>query len=320
MPEEQIAPVKADSSSKEGTSADPVLTRLDAMSESWNKRWGEMAARFDAFEKKDEPPPEKNESEGKSEGKSEGAPPEKKTEDAPADPPLEEERHEGPRDEKEGKSEPLAADTKSDNTLGVPPRDEKTTTEGALKDERNENGLTKNDCDTTENPMPTDTTKADAQNNELLRKRLDLLEARLPSELPEGERLKFVRVQERAERVRLAFGDSAGASPALRGESLNQYRRRLLIEHQKHSIAWKDKDVSKIDDDGVLSAIEDQVYSDAMKAARNPSDIPEGSLRMVTEEDETGRRHRKFFGDPEACWGPFKQPAKSVVGWNNKGH
>jgi hypothetical protein len=56
--------------------------------------------------------------------------------------------------------------------------------------------------------------------------------------------------------------------------------------------------------------------SDAEKMqARGEED---GTLRMVITVDETGRRIRKFFGDPEACWGPFKQPTRRVTGFRTQ--
>jgi hypothetical protein len=32
------------------------------------------------------------------------------------------------------------------------------------------------------------------------------------------------------------------------------------------------------------------------------------------ERDMTGRCITRFFGDPECCWGPFKQPFKRLLG------
>ena len=43
-----------------------------------------------------------------------------------------------------------------------------------------------------------------------------------------------------------------------------------------------------------------------------------GILREVITTDDTGRRIRRFFGDPEACWGPFKQIPRHITGWNTK--
>jgi 8-oxo-dGTP pyrophosphatase MutT (NUDIX family) len=316
MAEETIAPAKSDSS-KAGSPLDDILSRLDSHNAEWTKRWDSMASRMDAFEKKGEEKkeePAKEEAkpteEGKAEetpvkegggkGKAEGEP--EKVEEKEK-PPIEVEKKEGQLEQK-GESEKLASDASA---------------EKALEEERKENGLTKNDCSTTETPMA-DSTKSDSTELQALRTRLAELEKRVPDDLPEGERLKFVDAQVKAQRVALAFGDSAGAPNRVAGESLNQYRRRLITNHKKHSPQWKDVDISAIDNEAALNVIEGQVYSDAMKAAKHPTDLPEGTLRVSIEEDETGRRIRRYHGDPEACWGPFKQEPKHVVGWQTKFH
>ncbi len=58
--------------------------------------------------------------------------------------------------------------------------------------------------------------------------------------------------------------------------------------------------------------------SDAQKMqARCEAD---GVERMVIEIDETGRRIRHFYGDPEVVWGPFKMPGKRVTGFETGGN
>jgi 8-oxo-dGTP pyrophosphatase MutT (NUDIX family) len=305
MPEQQVAPDAAsDSMTKEGSFLDKVMSRLDSMDAAFKSFREKHEGRSDAaFEKKDEeklsaPPKE----EAKTEEKGDGPGPEEKVEGA------------GPRDDKEGKPAELGSG-EDKKAIDEPSGDK------ALEKERNENDLTKNDCTNPEKlPMAADSSKADAQAQRIadLEARLATMDSRIPVDMPEGERLKFVAAQEKAERVSLAFGDSAGAPRPMHGETLNQYRRRLLSKHQKHSADWKGTDLSKINDDGALAVIEDKVYSDAMKAAKSAGDLPEGQLRMSIEEDETGRKIRRFYGDPESCWGAFKSLPKHVVGWNNK--
>ena len=50
--------------------------------------------------------------------------------------------------------------------------------------------------------------------------------------------------------------------------------------------------------------------SDAAFAAK----ATPGQLVEELVIDPTGRRISRFHGDPEACWGPFKQPGRRVVG------
>lgn len=208
--------------------------------------------------------------------------------------------------------------------------------EEALAEEREENKLKKNDrakkrsdrarkdaeeatCADADGKkegeeMRDDKARSDAAT---LREQLAALERRIPVELPEADRARFVDAQSQAERVAQAFGDSAGAPRWVSGETLSQYRQRLLSKYKTHSAPWKDVDLTKLGDDA-LAVAERQVYADAMGAALHPASIEGGSLRMVTETDDTGRRIRRFFGDPEACWGAFKQPTRMVVAWNTK--
>jgi hypothetical protein len=44
----------------------------------------------------------------------------------------------------------------------------------------------------------------------------------------------------------------------------------------------------------------------------------EGILREVFEIDRAGRRIALFYGDPELCWGHFKQIPRRITGWNPK--
>lgn len=141
------------------------------------------------------------------------------------------------------------------------------------------------------------------------------LRKQIPVELAEEDRARFVDVQSKAERVAQAFGDFAPRW--MSGESLPQYRQRLLSKFKQHSADWKGVDLAKLGDDA-LAVAETKIYADAWGAATRPVNIEGGTLREVTENDRTGRKITRFYGDPEACWGPFKQPARHVTGWNTK--
>ncbi len=153
--------------------------------------------------------------------------------------------------------------------------------------------------------------------NTALKAQIAELERRIPVELPEADRARFIDAQMKAERVAQTFGDSAGAPRWANGETLAQYQRRLASKYKGHSPAWKDKDLAKLDA-SVLDVVADQIYADAIAAAINPANIERGTLMERTETDRTNRRITKFFGDPEACWGPFKQPVRIVTGWQTK--
>lgn len=156
---------------------------------------------------------------------------------------------------------------------------------------------------------------ARADSNSDLHAKIADLQKRIPVELAEADRALFVDAQSKAERVAQAFGDSAPRWVS--GETLTQYRQRLLGKFKSHSKAWKDADLRDFKD-SALDTVETQVYADAWQAAIRPANVEGGMLREVTENDRTGRKITRFYGDPEACWGPFKQPARHVTGWNTK--
>ena len=130
--------------------------------------------------------------------------------------------------------------------------------------------------------------------------------------MTDEDRARFVDAQVKADRVAQAFGDSAGAPRWQQGETLPQYQRRLLGKFKAHSASWKDKDLTKVDA-SVLDIAENQIYADAMAVAMNPATIGPGMLREEVQTDRTGRRITRFHGDPEACWGPFKQPGRRIT-------
>lgn len=145
-----------------------------------------------------------------------------------------------------------------------------------------------------------------------MRKEIDELRSKLPTVRTPEERSQFVEAQSRAEPIAQAFGDSAPRW--LDGESLLEYRRRLVRKFQAHSPQWKSSDISKIEDSTALDNIERIVFSDAMTAARTPLAGAGDYLRMVTEIDGAGRQIRRFYGSPSACWAPFKMPRRNLTG------
>lgn len=131
------------------------------------------------------------------------------------------------------------------------------------------------------------------------------------------DRKPYVRSWGLAERVAQAFGDSDGASRWMDGESVSAYQRRLLTPYQEHSPQWKGKDLGAMSPE-VLTVAEEQIYNDAYAAASSPATVPVGTLRASVRTDDTGRKITSFQGDPEACWGPFKQQSRIVTGWTTK--
>jgi colicin import membrane protein len=184
----------------------------------------------------------------------------------------------------------------------------------AEEEEKKKSDAAKADAEKEDEKKKADKARADAEEED--RKKVDAargsgaaLLARLEAVekattvLPDTDLAKFTAAQVQADRVYHAFGDSAPRWMA--GEALPSYQRRLLVKVQKHSKAWKDKELSQLHD-SVLDVAETQIYADALSVAMSPSSVTAGTLREVVETDRAGRRISKFFGDPEACWGPFK--------------
>jgi 8-oxo-dGTP pyrophosphatase MutT (NUDIX family) len=190
-----------------------------------------------------------------------------------------------------GEAAPLAVDRKDGEA-----QPGKESEGAALASERDPNHL-----------QPADSAMADSNSKRIneLEAQIKTMNQRIPTDMPEEDRLKFVAVQERAERVAQAFGDAQGAPRWLHGETLDQYRRRMANKFRTHSPAWKDIDITPFAG-ATLVPVETQIYADAMNAAMHPSSVEGGQLRQVIEQDATGRRIKNFYGDPEVTWGPFK--------------
>ena len=120
--------------------------------------------------------------------------------------------------------------------------------------------------------------------------------------------------QSRADSISRQFGGAA--SPPLAGERLLAYRKRLLAKFQKYSPAWRGVDLSRFSDDG-LAVAESQIYADAEREATHPTHLRPGELVERVEIDDSGRRIRRFYGDPAGCWDVFKMPSRRVVGWGS---
>jgi hypothetical protein len=204
--------------------------------------------------------------------------------------------------EQEGAPTPVTADA------AVTPPEK--SPETALKEEREENGLRRND-------MEPSSAMFDSVNSEMksMREYIAKLERTIPKEMPEAERTKFVDAQVKADRIAQAFGDSAGAPRWQNGETHSNYVRRLLAKYKVHSPAWKEKDLAKVHD-SVLDVAEVQIYADAWTAATKPATSEGQPLREIITSARTGRKISSFVGgDPEACWGPFKLPSRKVKGF-----
>lgn len=206
---------------------------------------------------------------------------------------------------------------------------------GALREERKENNLSENDsarkdaaaeAEEEARKRREDSARADAARKDAARRHdaadsitAELRDAKaqiaaLREDVAGRGREAFVNAQVRADRVYAAFGDSAPRW--MTGESESGYRIRLATPLKKHSAAWKTVDISKLPEDA-LKVAEETIYHDAADAAAHPAVGPESGLQEVFEKDQrTGRVISRFRGHPEACWAPFKLPARFVRQFN----
>lgn len=110
-----------------------------------------------------------------------------------------------------------------------------------------------------------------------------------------------------------------GAAPGhLPGESLAAYRIRLADglkgfsrDYRKFSV----DSLAQMHRAGALGIAEETIYRDAAEAAKRPV----GPLRERKELDQSGRPIVRFYGSPDACWGPFKIPPRYVKAFNTRG-
>jgi hypothetical protein len=120
--------------------------------------------------------------------------------------------------------------------------------------------------------------------------------------------------QAKADSVFASFGKSA--SRPLNGESLINYRKRMLRGLQGYSDAYKHVNINSIKDEALLALAEKQIFADAVAASRASAHVGAGQLVEINEKDRAGRTITKFRGDMEAWLGDFKVPALRVMKFN----
>jgi hypothetical protein len=130
----------------------------------------------------------------------------------------------------------------------------------------------------------------------------------------DDEEAAYADCQAKADSVYSAFGKSA--SRPLQGESLINYRKRMLRGLQAHSDEMKNININKIADEAMLDIVEKRIYADAISASRHIGAIGKGQLIAMHKKDQAGRTITTYRGDMEAWLGEFKVPASRVVKFN----
>jgi hypothetical protein len=136
------------------------------------------------------------------------------------------------------------------------------------------------------------------------RERADAAAAQTRNDAAEDKHA-FADAQIKADAAYNAWGKQA--PHALSGESLRDFRVRLLTELQPLCRAYKDSDLRTVGDERAFAIIEGQIIADAIKASNEPDENSAGRpLRKVSSRHpDTGHSITKFYGDPAVCWAPF---------------
>lgn len=142
--------------------------------------------------------------------------------------------------------------------------------------------------------------RADAAEVSLLKRRLDEMQAQIDARATrtDEEADKFLVAQARADEAYQPWGRAAPRP--MDGESLLQYRRRLLEGVQEHT-AYKEVNLRAIAADAAaFGVIEGQIISEAAKVGRSPASVPDGELREVRRSSGSGHQITEFIGDPRS--------------------
>ena len=114
----------------------------------------------------------------------------------------------------------------------------------------------------------------------------------------------IANAQAKCDAVEMIHGTQAPR--ALQGESLRDYRVRLLRRHQAHSPAWKSVNLNVMANDAAaFDVAETQILRDSLHVATHPTNAPGSPLVAHTRVDGSGRRITTFSGDPIEAWKPF---------------
>lgn len=118
----------------------------------------------------------------------------------------------------------------------------------------------------------------------------------------EKDRAGFTDAQVRADSAYQSWGKQA--PHAVHGETLRDFRIRLLAPLKQHSKVYRDSALDLIGDDATFSVVENAIVNDAIEASclAPPAGSP---LREQVTRMPSGHTVTKFVGDPAVTWAPF---------------
>ena len=132
--------------------------------------------------------------------------------------------------------------------------------------------------------------------------------------MPEEKHSAYADTQGHWDAVAQMFGKQAPRW--LTGESLPAYDRRLATMLRPYSKNWADVKMSELPDGAFRNA--EQIYTDAMHAAHNPTDLGPGEERKVVRIDpDTGMRQITWQGGESFIKG-LGRPGRRVVSFLNR--
>ena len=123
---------------------------------------------------------------------------------------------------------------------------------------------------------------------------------------------EFSAAQLRADFCYRAFGDAA--PPPMRGETVLEYRARLATKFQQHSKLFKDAKLANLGCPHALTAIENEIYSDAVGALNSGATAAPGQLVPIVKMDSSGRPVTRYVSNGDgACWDQFNQKVRYIT-------
>jgi hypothetical protein len=144
------------------------------------------------------------------------------------------------------------------------------------------------------------------------RETLQRLESMIRQPHTDGHRVELTSAQARADSVMQQFGEEAPRFMV--GETPRTYRNRLAAMMQAHSDKWKDIRLDSFDD-AAFKVVEEQIYADAVSAARRPKGLEAGRMREITKRSPSGHLITEFHGQDSFVTG-FRRPLRRVRAFN----
>jgi hypothetical protein len=126
----------------------------------------------------------------------------------------------------------------------------------------------------------------------------------------------LAEIQSHADRAATAWGKDA--KHPWDGESIVAYRRRSARDHQTHSPAWKDVDLSTLSGQALRNATA-QIFADSIAASESPESYSNTLVERHIRDPISGQKRIEFFGSPSAWTNQFKSGHQYVAKFRTPG-